>query len=320
MSRLRARPVRERAAFTLIELLVVIAIIAVLIGLLLPAVQKVREAANRMKCANHLKQMGLAVHNYHDTYGQLPYSRRDPGDTWAVLLMPFLEEENLYKLWNRTQLSYYTQSKQARETPVKTYFCPTRRGPGSSPALSVSGDQINASSPHVPGALGDYAPNAGSRQDTSNPPLLTNNDDSNPANVGTGRVVANGPIWKFSNVSRLSFQSITDGLSNTLFIGEKHIPQARSDTNPPGIRGFGHPQDSALYNGDHRGYCTPGIGAPLRGPESTSTGTQFGSWHPGICQFVLGDGSVRALSIAISPTTLENLAARADGRVIAENF
>jgi prepilin-type N-terminal cleavage/methylation domain-containing protein len=312
---------RERAAFTLIELLVVIAIIAVLIGLLVPAVQKVREAANRMTCANNLKQIGLAVHNYHDVDGALPYSRRDPGDTWAVLILPYLEQENLYKLWDRSRVSYYLQTDAARQTPVNIYFCPTRRRPTGPPALSVSGDINNngAGLPHVPGALGDYAANAGSRTQAGTG-LLTNNDDSNPANIAAGRVVANGPFWKHSAVSRIGFRDIRDGLSQTLFIGEKHIPRDRSDTNPPGLRGFGHPQDSALYNGDHRNYCTTGIGAPLRGPESNSTGVQFGGWHPGICQFVMGDGSVRALAISISPTTLENYAARADGQVITEGF
>src|SRR5262249_25525409 len=124
-----ARRSPHRGAFTLIELLVVIAIIAVLIALLVPAVQKVREAANRAQCQNNLKQFGLAVHNYHDSYSALPPDRYAQGwPTWAVFLLPFIEQDNIYKLWD-VRLRYREQpNPQATQQNVKVYFCPSRRG------------------------------------------------------------------------------------------------------------------------------------------------------------------------------------------------
>jgi prepilin-type N-terminal cleavage/methylation domain-containing protein len=147
-----------RRAFTLIELLVVIAIISVLIGMLLPAVQKAREAANRITCANNLKQIGLAMHMHHNDHDRLPPSRLS-GDraTWAVLILPYLEQDALYRQWN-LQWNYVQQTNTARQTAVKGYFCPSRRGP--SDGLSVSGDIIRVPDGpdiHFPGALGDYA-------------------------------------------------------------------------------------------------------------------------------------------------------------------
>ena len=153
------RPAR-RNGFTLMELLVVIAIIAVLVGLLLPAVQRAREAAARISCANNLKQLGLAMHTYHNDNGRLPPNRLDVGyATWAVLILPYVEQGDLYNRWDRTK-TYYEQSNVARLTPVKIYFCPSRRSSTTGPTASVSGDVPSWGSPdlpNVPGALGDYA-------------------------------------------------------------------------------------------------------------------------------------------------------------------
>jgi prepilin-type N-terminal cleavage/methylation domain-containing protein len=155
----------RRTGFTLIELLVVIAIIAILVGLLLPAVQWVREAANRTQCANNLKQIGLAMLHYNDDYGALPPSRMQNGSaTWAVLILPYLEQKEMFHQWN-LNVPYVQQTASVRQKPLSIYFCPTRRYHFSAPTLSLGGDESilpdGTLGPNYPGALGDYAVNIG---------------------------------------------------------------------------------------------------------------------------------------------------------------
>jgi prepilin-type N-terminal cleavage/methylation domain-containing protein len=289
-----SRRAARAAAFTLIELLVVIAIIGVLVGLLLPAVQKVREAANRLACGNNLRQIGIALHQYHFDHNQLPPSRlSDFHATWAVLLMPYLEENNLYEQW-QLDLSYYDQTDVGRQTPVKTYFCPSRRTSSTPPVISISGDQNDESFPFGPqtsGALGDYAACLGTKSIDGADTTLT---PDGPFLAGTYGTV--------------TFASITDGLSNTILVGEKHVP----------VGSFGQAVwDCSLYNGDYPSCNCRGAGplSPLAQlpTDNTFNVIGFGSYHPGICQFVMGDASVRKLSVNTDPVILALLANPADG-------
>jgi prepilin-type N-terminal cleavage/methylation domain-containing protein len=308
-----------KKGFTLIELLVVIAIIAILIGLLLPAVQKVREAAARSTCQNNLKQMGLAVHNFQSTYGVFPPSRtKDLGLTWAVLILPYMEQENLYKQFDLTKQYYQqpTTNGDPRTKEVKTFFCPSYP---RTTKVSTAGDA--GSGTHTPGSCADYNTISGNLERYTDPGISgwVNWRDGSGAN-GMSKRSPNGTL-----MGEFNFNHISDGTSNTFLIGEKHIPVKWFGLGMGTPSGDGG--DGSVYNGDHEWhFCrVAGPSYPLAmsptdtsGSAGTNYHSMFGSYHSGVVQFVFCDASVRALTPGIPTATLALLSQRDDGQVIPQ--
>jgi prepilin-type N-terminal cleavage/methylation domain-containing protein/prepilin-type processing-associated H-X9-DG protein len=298
---------RPRYGFTLIELLVVIAIIAVLIGLLVPAVQKVREAGNRAQCASQLRQIGLAFHNYHDAFhafpdggenwdpvayprlmnGAVPRTAPNQNWGWGFQILPYIEQENLWK---------NPDSNVVRGTPVTIYFCPSRRAPM---IIQVGGIGI---------AMLDYAGNAGT-DDTypSSGAALGNGRNGLVVQRPDGSGIRSGPV-------RLD-RNIPDGSSNTLLVAEKRM---RKDH-------IGQPQlddDQGYTAGWDRDEIRWGISPPAPDTVGEEGYYQFGSAHASGFNAVFGDGSVRLISYSIQSNNdlsagplglFQRLCARDDG-------
>lgn len=299
--------------FTLIELLVVIAIISVLIALLMPAVQQSREAARRTQCLNNLKQMGVAIHNFHGQKGFLPPSRNyDHYTSWAFLILPHMEQVNLFDSWDPT-LKYYYQTDEARLTHIPAYLCPSRR----SGMASIRNDDIYSpyeTSPHIPGTVADYACSAGYGPAgvwnwiDSNGAMIMGKATTDPPTVPDGSYAPPNAVLKTWS-SRTRFRNLIDGTSNTILVGEKHVRPSR----------YGIAQeDGCIYNGDHPGSFSRcgGPGYPIAKSPTDKFNNNFGSSHPGICNFLMGDGSARNLSVLISTDILGRLTARNDGEVV----
>jgi prepilin-type N-terminal cleavage/methylation domain-containing protein len=307
----------SRLGFTLVELLVVIAIIGVLVALLLPAVQAAREAARRAQCQNHLKQLGLGVHNFDDINRSLPHTRYDNRYTWAVEIMPFIEQQTTFATWDLTK-SYYAQTNQARQATIPIYFCPSRRSSklGRNGSISVPDNDIqdNTSNAPVPGALADYAACVGStgRDYWWDGPGSSGGDNTLLKCRGAFRMMNN---WATNTpqpttVPGKRMAEITDGTSNTIWIGEKHVQVGQ----------FGKAGgDCSVYNGDKGcSYRGAGPSYPLARIPNQNLNANFGSYHPGVCQFVMADGSVRALKVSINTTVLGNIADIDDGNTIPD--
>lgn len=324
-----------RRGFTLIELLVVIAVIAVLIALLLPAVQQAREAARRTQCKNNLKQIGLALHNFHDVYGAFPPARLilnppssisspdgTPGmdePTWLVWIMPYVEQANLANQFDLF-LPYSSQPLAAKTKALSIYLCPNRHTADS--AVSEP-DTVNITLPCgcpggtqtvAGGAVVDYVGNHG---DLSPGASLLPTDFYWGGN-GTGLLISSRPKEEGGQIARdwldkIRISDATDGTSNTLLVGEPYIPRGQLNKTPyngPGYFGR-HLTHFARIGG-------PGVPLAHHEDDQRANAYAFGSPHSGIVQFCLGDGSVRAISTSISTVVLGTLTHRNDGGTIGE--
>jgi prepilin-type N-terminal cleavage/methylation domain-containing protein/prepilin-type processing-associated H-X9-DG protein len=294
-------PPRRRAAFTLIELLVVIAIIAILIGLLLPAVQKVREAAARMQCSNNLHQMTLALHGYHDAVGTLPPAFRTPnnfnsGWGWASFILPYVEQDNLARQMNVSTNTHFGGNRRTclpqhvvplgtnlSQRPLKVFRCPSDTGPELNPLRHNH-------------ATSNYRAVAG------------------PFTFPTIRVGQDfgGVMWHNSSIT---LTAITDGTSNTLAVGECMFDErtGKSACIWAGMTGF--TSAGAVRISDVTWWVDEAT-ATVNGPAEQA----FSSRHPGGAMFGFCDGSVRFFRNGGDPNNVRFLAGRGDGVIVNSDF
>ena len=336
---------RRRPGFTLIELLVVIAIIAILIGLLLPAVQKIREAANRMSCSNKMKQLGLAAHNYHDVNGTLPPSvlmhpqvgdisdyNQNFGPNWAVLILPYIEQDNLFRQAQNSITNYPVNGDSGWRNIVKgqkisTFLCPSDNGASVLAAPAGGG-----------WARGNYGANAGPGMHWNGGTVGVANrsngvwQDHNPSGFaseyypswsaglsGGGPMVVNGGT---------TLASLLDGTSSTILFDELRIGWNQNDIRGTWAMGQAGASisagngriDTPTPNISQSGWddiqgCqdNPAIGMGCCGCNSWQVTAK--SRHPGGVNVGLSDGSVRFVRDSIAQRTWFLLHSRNDGQV-----
>jgi prepilin-type N-terminal cleavage/methylation domain-containing protein/prepilin-type processing-associated H-X9-DG protein len=306
---------RDRRAFTLIEVLVVIAIIGVLIALLLPAVQQAREAARRSQCLNNLKQIGLALHNYHGAHGTFPpgYVSKTQGNSptgpdigpgwgWGAMILSQLEQGPLYGAVNFSLPTTDPASLTARRTNLAVFLCPSNPADGG--PLTIKDGAGNVLVADL--APGQYVGVAGQWEPEEFP------------------APNNGVFYRNS---RIGLQNITDGSSTTLLAGERSqnvanaawlgmIPSGQSCNNPTWPV-----QDCEASNVLILGHTGPSPDEVwIDTPNYPKAGADdFHSLHPGGCNFLFGDGSVRFVKETIAPRVFSALATRAGGEVVSSD-
>src|SRR5262245_10949261 len=320
----------SRSAFTLIELLVVIAIIAILIGLLLPAVQKVRDAAARAKCLNNLKQIALALHNYHDQFTQFPAGNladnvccsQNVFRTWAIDILPFIEQDNIYRLYNFNLTNWHATNMPQNQKFIPTFNCP-------------SDDYINRMERPASGngsglqfAHGSYRAVSG-RGDVTGRVFWDNCEPGvgtlNMRDRGVLHIVVSRNGQPLSNCPTGGFERMTqifDGTANTLLVGEyTNIDLERRAT----FWGYGYasynqssitPQSRILgnvYGGQGITGCWDLPGAGADNPCKRG----FGSNHANGLNFAFADGSVRFIQYNVDINLLAAMATMAGGEVAA---
>jgi len=334
-----------RRGFTLIELLVVIAIIAILIGLLLPAVQKIREAANRMKCTNNIKQIALGCHNYNDVNGTLPPAyllgpnlgwndENNMGPNWAMLILPFIEQDNLfrqvatsiqnYQAWvdsngasgsnDQTWRSILVNGVVFRSTKVPTYLCPSESN------ANQKGDRAGGN-----WARGNYAANTG-----PGTPDASAKGNSPTYGVPGGGSFSGGGVMAINWGDAVGSLSAEDGTSNTVMINHVRVGPTTADMR--GTWAFGITSITAgnaigdCYTPNDRGCCSDDVSGCNDRPDiamgcwSGGYGqTQARSAHSGGVVAGMGDGSVRFIRDSVSQRNWYFMISRNDGQSWSDN-